>query len=178
MTNTGNGWVSETCATHYGHTLELEDLGKTWLSDDVKSGFAAQLKMGVTKEFLMDKIRNEALENFNRRHLVTRIDMNNIKRSFNLEEIKRHVEDVKSVLAWIEEWATSDDNPVLYYKMQVHDFFISIITVSTVSTTLSLILLSYAPFHFIIKMKDFSSRLKILINLGGVLEKVGKKLVD
>ena len=35
-----------------------------------------------------------------------------------MNKIKKHIQDQTSVLAWIEEWASSDDNPVLFYKLQ------------------------------------------------------------
>ena len=93
-------WVSETCETHYGHSMDLEHLGKTWLPDGIKQEFAAKMQMGVTKEAILDQIRSESLLNFERRHVLNRQDLANIERSFGLDIIQRHFRTLSPSCQW------------------------------------------------------------------------------
>ena len=45
-------------------------------------------------------------------------DIRNISSSFDINKIQRHFNDQDSVLSWIREWENSQENPILYYKMQ------------------------------------------------------------
>eukprot|EP00795_Rhopilema_esculentum_P016122 gene16122-7478_t len=81
------------CLSHYGHQRSLQYL---WLSKKEKEEIAAKLKQGVSKEK----------------------DLANIRRAFGIDEVERHPNDMTSVLSWIQEWQSSDKNPILYYKLQ------------------------------------------------------------
>ena len=57
--------------------------------------------------------------NFNRMHLLTKKDLNNIERSFSLRTTERHPIDSVSVKAWVDDMMTKGcDSPVLLYKVQ------------------------------------------------------------
>ena len=56
---------------------------------------------------------------YHRYHLIDRKDINNIEKAYGLDQIRRHMNDQQSVLAWIEEWKKDDEtNPILFYKLQ------------------------------------------------------------
>lgn len=57
-------------------------------------------------------------EAFKRYHLTDMKDLPNILRAFGLGEVQRSENDQESVRAWIQEWQKSDNNPVLFYKLQ------------------------------------------------------------
>ena len=113
--NDDNTVDAEVCYTHYGHQVELwhARITKGW-----RRGTAAKIQKGVSKEKILDDIRDDIGSSFFRHHLVDNADLNNIKRSFSLDEIQRHINDQQSVLSWIKEWETSGSNPILYYKLQ------------------------------------------------------------
>ena len=50
--------------------------------------------------------------------MLARKDLANIERAYGLQTVQRHVNDQQSVLAWITEWKQSEEDPVLYYKLQ------------------------------------------------------------
>ena len=78
----------------------------------------------MTSDKILDDIRDNVIGDFSRHHLVDKQDLANIKRSFGLDDVQRHDNDQDSVLSWIKEWESSDENPVLYYKLQVLQFLI------------------------------------------------------
>ena len=51
-------------------------------------------------------------------HLLEKKDIRNIALAFNLDDVKRHKDDLNSVRSLINEWIIEDSNPVLYYKLQ------------------------------------------------------------
>ena len=50
---------------------------------------------------------------FLRDHIIDKQDVINIQRAYGLEEVQRHSNDQRSVLAWIQEWQNSTSNPVV-----------------------------------------------------------------
>lgn len=50
--------------------------------------------------------------------MLARKDLANIERAYGLQTVQRHANDQQSVLAWITEWKQSEDDPILYYKLQ------------------------------------------------------------
>ena len=48
---------------------------------------------------------------------MDRQDLANIARANHLDYIQRYPNDMTSVLSWIEEWKTNEDNPVLFHKL-------------------------------------------------------------
>ena len=101
--------------THYGHQKQIEHLR---LAKPKREEIAVKLKQAVSKGRILDEIRESVTDNFCRHHLTTRKDLGNIERSFGLREVERHTNDQQSVLAWIQEWQESPENPVLHFKLQ------------------------------------------------------------
>ena len=53
-----------------------------------------------------------------REHIVTKQDIRNVQNQFNTQDISRNANDLISIMAWVEEWKTSEHNPVLLFKPQ------------------------------------------------------------
>ena len=81
---------------------------------------AALLQQGVSKDKILRNIRENGMqgEAFKRYHLIDMKDLSNISRAFGLGEVQRSENDQESVRAWIQEWQESENNPVLFYKLQ------------------------------------------------------------
>ena len=76
------------------------------------------MKQGVTKQKILDDIRESIGAQFARDHLIDKQDIANIKRRGGIDEIQRHPNDMMSVLGWIHELNSKEHRPVLYYKLQ------------------------------------------------------------
>ena len=105
----------EFCMSHYGHRRSLQYL---WLSKKKRQEIAAKLKQGVSKEKVLDAIRENIGAIFSRDHLIDKQDLANIRRAYGIDEVERHPNDMTSVLSWIQEWQNSDKNPILHFKLQ------------------------------------------------------------
>lgn len=81
---------------------------------------ATKIQQGVTRERILDDIRESVGETFCRQHLIERQDLANLERAYGLQRAQRHGNNQQSVLAWISEWESSTESksPVLYYKFQ------------------------------------------------------------
>ena len=80
---------------------------------------AVKIREGVQRDRILDDIRQSVAEDLHRHHLTDRKDINNIEKAYGLDHIRRHMNDLQSVLAWIEEWKQDDEsNPILFYKLQ------------------------------------------------------------
>ncbi|VEN58334.1 unnamed protein product [Callosobruchus maculatus] len=103
--------------THYGHLNQIEHLRISQLD---KKHLAAKLVDGVPNSKILDGIRDNISTNLKRIDLVTRQDLDNIKRSYNIcqQDGVKHKNDAVSVELWIEECKTLHNNPVLLYKAQ------------------------------------------------------------
>ena len=73
---------------------------------------------GVHINRIMDNIREDLSQGINRDHLITKQDVRNIQRSYNIEGISRHANDLTSVCSWVEELSSLAYNPVLVFKPQ------------------------------------------------------------
>ena len=107
--------TEDACFTHYGHS---KNIGCTWISQKNRKEIAAKLQQGVSKEKILDDIRNDVGTEFLRDHIIDKQDVINIQHACGLEEVKLHANDQASVLAWIQEWQNSTSNPVVWYKLQ------------------------------------------------------------
>ena len=99
-----------------------------------------KIRQGVSRDRVLDEIRESVADDLHRQHLVDKKDLCNISTAYGLDNIRRHGNDQQSVLAWIKEWEENEENnPVLFYKLQgeeapdgVHlskeDFFIAVQT--------------------------------------------------
>ena len=99
-------FVSEIYRNHYGHESEF---GHIWLTASTRQRIAAKLQQGISKEKNIDDIRESVGLEFQMEHLVDKRDLFNIEKAFRLGNIKRHP----------NEWKGSDDNPIVFYKLQV-----------------------------------------------------------
>ena len=73
----------------------------TWISQKKRNEIAAKLQQGVSKEIILDDIRNNVGTEFLTDHIIDKQDMINIQRAYGLEEVQRHANDQTSVLDWI-----------------------------------------------------------------------------
>ena len=96
----------DVCRSHHGHENQIQHI---WLSKHKKEQIAAQLQQGITRDRILNDIRDEALkgEDLKRYHMTVAKDLANIKRSFGLFDVQKHSNDQDSVLAWIQEWQSS-----------------------------------------------------------------------
>lgn len=103
-------------STHVGHKNEFAHLP---IPNKLKQDIAAQIKLGVSVDKIMDKMRDvSGLDTIKRKHLVVRQDVLNIKRLVNLDNVQKHVNDQTSVALWVEEARKFAYNPVLVFKPQ------------------------------------------------------------
>ncbi|XP_065684287.1 uncharacterized protein LOC124810299 [Hydra vulgaris] len=82
--------VVNACYSHYGHQTEIQHLSLTKCQ---KREIAAKLQIGITKDYILDEIRDEIV-------------------------VQRHPNDQDSVAAWLKEWQMKENNPILHYKLQ------------------------------------------------------------
>ena len=90
--NTG-GIVAEVCETHYGHEQELRHLR---IPQQTRVNIASMLSQGVTSKGVLETIRDNCDIGITRDHLVTPMDITNIRHSFNVHGIERHGNDQTS----------------------------------------------------------------------------------
>lgn len=104
---------------HYGHTTnELQHLD---IPINKKMEIASKISQGVTFGKILDNIRDNIDTNLNREDLITRVDLHNIKRRYNLvlQDGQLHKNDSTSVNIWVEQMKEQGEkNPVIYYKRQ------------------------------------------------------------
>ena len=103
------------CHTHYGYDKSLEHLRIPALQREM---IASKLQQGVSRDRILEDIRDDFSCKFQRKHLIEKQDIVNIERAFGLRKLQRHAIDQQSTLSWISDWEESTDNPVLYYKLQ------------------------------------------------------------
>ena len=92
--------VVQYCSTHHNHEVNI---GQLRMQHDTRMKIAAQLQQGVTIEKIMDNIRGNIEKGITREHLVTKQDIHNIKNRYNIEGVRRHANDLISVVGWVEE---------------------------------------------------------------------------
>lgn len=64
---------------------------------------AGKLLQGVQVDRILDDIRDSITdEGVQRNHLITKQDIRNINRQYNIEGIERHTNDHTSVCSWIK----------------------------------------------------------------------------
>ena len=73
------------CNTHYNHENELAHL---YIPEPVRMTVASKLQQGVKVDRILDDIRDSVWNDMTCEHLVTRQDILNIKRQFNIERNK------------------------------------------------------------------------------------------
>ena len=78
------------CPFHSSHPIKLAHI---IMDDSTRTSIAIKLKDGVSMEKILDDIRDTVTDHVSRVHLVTRQDLYNIKRQYNIEGIARHSND-------------------------------------------------------------------------------------
>ncbi|KFM61286.1 hypothetical protein X975_05704, partial [Stegodyphus mimosarum] len=82
----------------------------------IASKIAAKIPFDAILDEICDSISNSGLE---RLHLITKKDLQNIERSFDLaSSAVKHSNDYVSVDMWVNEMLSSKNPCVLYYKAQ------------------------------------------------------------
>ncbi len=80
------------------------EMQHTWLPKRKREQIAALLQQGVTRENFLEDIRESAIneaDEFTRQHLIEKKDVDDITRSFGLDQVRKHENDQESVKAWI-----------------------------------------------------------------------------
>ena len=73
----------------------------------------------MTIQHILDTIRDNVGDRFERIHLISRKDIRNIERAYGLNGDRRHDDDATSVELWVNEMNDKgDQSPVLLYKPQ------------------------------------------------------------
>ena len=103
-------FVSEVYRNHYGHESEF---GHIWLTTSTRQQIAAKLQQGISKEKILDDIRESVGLEFQREHLVGKRDLFNIEKAFSGTQMTNVV-----FFHGIQEWEGIDDNPIVFYKLQ------------------------------------------------------------
>ncbi|XP_072400207.1 uncharacterized protein [Diabrotica undecimpunctata] len=103
--------------SHIGHS---NDLGHIYLSPLERKMCAEKIASKVAFSDILDQVRDSVCDSkLDRLHLLTRKDLNNIEKSYNLcSEAVRHQNDATSVEAWVNEMKQEDNMCVLFYKPQ------------------------------------------------------------
>ena len=101
-------------STHHNHQTHL---GHLRMTNATRMKIASKLQQGITIERILDDIRDNLVEII-REHIVSRKDIHNVKQQFNIEGIRRHANDLISVVSWVEEMELLQYNPVLVFKQQ------------------------------------------------------------
>ena len=91
MQETSNGVVVEHCETHHNHYVQLSHLR---VPDSVADKLAARVP--ITR--VLNEIR-ETITTVGREHLMTRQDVFNIHRAYNIEGVQKHKNDQTSIHA-------------------------------------------------------------------------------
>ena len=74
--------VAEYCLYHDGHKREI---AFNQISSEMRSRIARKLAQGVSMNSIMDNIRDTQFGQLTRDHLLTRADLRNIKRQYNID---------------------------------------------------------------------------------------------
>ena len=107
--------VTYTC-TYYNHSHKL---GHLHMAATTLEKIASKLQNVVTSERIIDDIRNSSdSTDLHREHFISRKDIANIKRQYNIEGVQIHLNDLISVSAIVEEMETLKYNPILIFKQQ------------------------------------------------------------
>ena len=116
MVNASSGQVTvEYCSSHTGHSSQIAHIP---IPNQIKLEISSKLHAGVTVERIIDDIRNDVDGGLKRKHLATKLDINNIKRKINLENVEKDKNDSVSVRAWVKQLEKKEYNPILLFKCQ------------------------------------------------------------
>ena len=102
------------CLDHIGHKIQLCHLK---ISNELRNTIAAKLAQGVNVDTILTEVRDKFTD-VNRDTLLTRQDIHNIAKQFNISLTQRHANDEISVDLWVSDLSKDEDNPVIFYKSQ------------------------------------------------------------
>ncbi|KAL4082867.1 hypothetical protein QTP88_029521 [Uroleucon formosanum] len=132
VTEDTNGISVNYCSTHFGHG---SNLGRCRLTADERAmiaGSDVNLKncRGVTFSKILDDVRNNVHSIYDVTTLISKRDLRNVERDFNLVEGKDHSSDFVSVCIWIERMnnLSEEENPIIYSCLENEDLFLIIAT--------------------------------------------------
>ncbi|GFS36675.1 uncharacterized protein NPIL_228381 [Nephila pilipes] len=102
---------------HVGHQ---KDLGHLFLTADERKNIASKIAAKIPLDNILDEIRNSISDaGLERVHLLTKKDLHNIEKSFNLfSNSVKHENDGVSVDMWVREMQNSENPCILFYKTQ------------------------------------------------------------
>ena len=107
---------TEVCGTHYGHAQNLEHIR---LPENVRLSIAGQLHQGVSFQHILDNIRNSVGGDLKCIHLITRKDIRNTEKAYQVNSVRRHEDDATSVACWVQEITEKKAiSSVIFYKLQ------------------------------------------------------------
>ena len=103
------------------HTHE-QQLAHLPLPESTRKMVAAKLNDGVSVSSILDFVRDNVEARLGRKELLSRQDIHNIRQQYNIEGIKLHADDAKSVSLWVQSinnhCSSDNDNPILLFKPQ------------------------------------------------------------
>ena len=99
-------------------THMIKEIAYLQVPEQLKLNIAAKLHQGISIDRVMDDVRANVYGDCSREHIITKQDIRNVLREFNILGIERHSNDYQSVEVWITEMRLQDHNPVLYFKQQ------------------------------------------------------------
>ena len=99
--------------THYNHATQL---GHLRISNSMRTMIAEKLKQGITGERIIEDIRSIKNRDIDREHLVSQKDIQNIRKQFNIDGVRKHQNDFISVSCIVEEMQTLEYNPILLFN--------------------------------------------------------------
>lgn len=100
--------------THVGHK---NNLGKVHIPEEERLNICAQLKQKIPVSTILDNVRENNSADYDRRHLITRKDIFNIKSEYNINDDGVYdCNDAQSVAKWVQSF--KEDTPVVVFKQQ------------------------------------------------------------
>jgi hypothetical protein len=106
-------------STHLCHTDTYDQLGHIRLSRKDREWLAGKLALQVPIEVVLKDVRNQLDGSLQRLHIISKKDLHNIERSFNLNKPERmHADDATSVDALVHSYDDKDNTPFIAYKRQ------------------------------------------------------------
>ena len=107
--------IVDYCSNHTNHEVQLCHLP---IQQSIKNEIASKLQEGVAIECILDDVQENIDNQVNREQLLTKQDIHNIKRQFNISSIEKNKNDLVSVCAWVEEVKSLAYNPIILFKSQ------------------------------------------------------------
>lgn len=111
------------CATHYGHDKDHRFLRLTKLQ---KRHIADKMKSGMSRELVLDSIRSTFVNKLDRIHELSKKDLNNIQKSYNIPTTteRKKVTNSTSIFHpmdlikadWTSDLDKNEESPIIFYK--------------------------------------------------------------